>query len=161
MTGETPDERFEWRETYFVLFRSADRPMLSAVEQEVRSLGGHFELHHGTADEAGRLQTLNIVSPQDHSALDIDFVSGEEVNLQVAELTKEIRAGSCLEPAKLARLPVCDARFEVMHFEELVDGADPEDIDEAFDPSALLVVLEKLIELTKGVGVDPQTGTLM
>jgi hypothetical protein len=48
----------------------------------------------------------------------------------------------------------------VLHFEQVPDE-DAEDAgeDEILDPSALLVVLGALAKLTKGVAVDPQSGT--
>ena len=47
----------------------------------------------------------------------------------------------------------------LIHFAEVADGAD--DSDEMLDPSALLLVLEALVQLTGGVGVDPQSGSLI
>lgn len=156
----TIDERFEWRETYFILFPSAKRPTLQQVEKTVRKLGSHFELSGEEADDEGLLETLHIRSPEDHSALEVDYLRGDEVLLQVEELSKQMR-GETDERDKLSRLKKCDARFEVMHFEEMGDGYDRDEADEVFDPSALLVVLDALIDLTGGVGVDPQSGTLL
>jgi hypothetical protein len=154
------DERFEWRETYFILFSSAKRPTLKQVEKTVLKLGSHFELSGEEADDDGLLETLHIRSPEDHSALEIDYLCGDEVLMQVEELTKQMR-GETNEHDKLARLKKCDARFEVMHFEEMGDGYDREEADEVFDPSALLVVLDALIDLTGGVGIDPQSGSFL
>jgi hypothetical protein len=64
-----------------------------------------------------------------------------------------------VERAKLARLPQCDARLDIMHFEQVVESEDGE--DDMLDPSALLLVLEALVKLTGGVGIDPQAGALM
>ena len=154
------DERFEWRETYFILFPSAKRPTLKQVEKTVQKLGSHLELSGQEADDDGLIETLHIRSPEDHSALEVDYLSGDEVLMQVEELTKQMR-GETSERDKLARLKKCDARFEIMHFEEMGDGYDRDEADEVFDPSALLVVLDSLIELTGGVGIDPQSGTLL
>jgi hypothetical protein len=154
------DDRFEWRETYFILFPSGKRPQLKQVEKSIRRLGPHLEIGDSEADNSGLLESMHIRSPEDHSALEIDFISGEEVLTQVAELTKQLR-GESSEREKLAQLKNCDARFEIMHFEEMGDGLDPEETDEIFDPSALLAVLDALVELTDGVGVDPQSGTLL
>ena len=154
------DDRFEWRETYFILFPVGKRPALAKVEKTVRRLGSHLELSGQEADESGLIEALHIRSPEDHSALEIDYVSGEEVSMQVEELTKQMR-GESAERDKLARLKKCDARFEIMHFEEMGDGFDPEESDEVFDPSALLVVLDALVELTGGVGVDPQSSMFL
>jgi hypothetical protein len=93
--------------------------------------------------------------------LEIEYASGDEVREQVSTLKSEMRPGEGVDGAKLARLPKCDARFEIMHFEQMVEEMPGDDADEVFDPSALLVVLDALIELTDGVGVDPQSGTLM
>ncbi|HUY92748.1 MAG TPA: hypothetical protein VMV10_28670 [Pirellulales bacterium] len=153
------DDRYEWRETYFVLFQSRKRPLLSDVEAAFEGLG-QFQLTEPAADAEGRIEALNIVSPEDHSALEIDYLSGDEVLLQVEELTKELRGESGYAD-KLAKLRRCDARFEVMHFEEMVDAAPDDEGDEVFDPSALLMALETLVKLTDGVGVDPQAGTLL
>lgn len=154
------DDRYEWRETYFVLFQSRKRPLLSDVEAAFKGLGSQFQLTEPAADAEGRIEALNIVSPEDHSALEIDYLSGDEVLLQVEELTKELRGESGYAD-KLAKLRRCDARFEVMHFEEMVDLAADDEEDEVFDPSALLMALETLVKLTDGVGVDPQAGTLL
>ena len=154
------DDRFEWRETYFVLFQSRKRPLLRDVEAAFNALGGQFQLTEPAADDEGRIEALNVVSPEDHSALEIDYLSGDEVLLQVAELTKELR-GETGYAEKLSKLQRCDARFEVMHFEEMVDAPPEDEGDEAFDPSALLMALETLVKLTDGVGVDPQAGTLL
>ena len=58
---------------------------------------------------------------------------------------------------KIAR---CDARLDVLHFEQLVDN-DDEEPEEMLDPSALLIVLNGLAKLTGGVALDPQAGTLL
>jgi hypothetical protein len=154
-------DRFEWRETYFVVFESTHRPLLADVEAAVKRLRGHFRLTEPMADDEGRIESLNVVSPEDHSALEIDYLCGNEVVEQVVQLMGEIRKGGDADREKLKKLRGCDARFEVMHFEEMVEGADEGEDDEAFDPSALLVVLDALVELTDGVGVDPQSGSLL
>ncbi|MEX2122048.1 MAG: hypothetical protein WD847_20880 [Pirellulales bacterium] len=161
MSPTPQDDQFEWRETYFVLFEAARRPLLRQVQKAVRELGGHFQVKSAAADAAGHIETLNIVSPRDHSALEIEYASGDEVREQVSALKSEMRPGEGVDGGKLARLPKCDARFEIMHFEQMVEEMPGDDADEVFDPSALLVVLDALIELTDGVGVDPQSGTLM
>jgi hypothetical protein len=61
---------------------------------------------------------------------------------------------------KLARIPHCDVRFDIMHFEQMTDDQIDEG-EEMLDPSALLLVMDALVELTGGVGVDPQSGALM
>src|SRR5579863_6679467 len=141
---DSEGSRFEWRETYFVLFQADRRPLLTDVETAVKRLRGHFLLTEPMADDEGRIESINVVSPEDHSALEIDYHAGNEVIAQAAELGGEIRQAGDADREKLKKLRGCDARFEVMHFEEMPDVVDEADDDEVFDPSALLVVLDAL-----------------
>ncbi|HEY4311457.1 MAG TPA: hypothetical protein VGN12_18560 [Pirellulales bacterium] len=154
-------ENFQWRETYFVLFRSAKRPTLAKVEATLRELGSHYQLADMQAGEGDTFESLTLFSPDDFAALDISYLAGEDVQDQVASLVEELRPGEGVEPAKLALLPKCDARFDVMHFEQMIGNDAGEEADEMLDPSTLLLVLEALVELTGGVGIDPQSGSLM
>ena len=63
--------------------------------------------------------------------------------------------------ARLARIRQCDARFDVLHFEQLVNFEGENETDDMLDPSALLVVLDALASETKGIAVDPQAGTFL
>ena len=117
------------------------------------------------ADDDGGFESLTLRSPQDYSALDISYVSGEEVQTQGVELVEEMRPNTTdpEERAKLARLPQCDARLDILHFEEIVGGGGggEEEGDETLDPSTLLNVLDALVRMTGGIGVDPQSGSVM
>ncbi len=154
------DRGYKWRETYFVLFDSNRRPTLDALRDALEHLSGRFEILNPAADENGLVDSLTLHSPQDYAALDISYVEGAEVHEQGAALAKEMKgtAADATEKAKIARLPKCNARFDVLHFEEVVDE-DSE--DEMLDPSALLLVLATLAKLTHGVGIDPSSGTVM
>jgi hypothetical protein len=155
------DGRYRWRETYFVLFRAADRPKLKKVERALAALDERYELHNARADDQGRFESLTLVSPDDYAALDICFLEGEEVREQVGELAKEIKPAD-LSPAGQkahAQLAQCDARYDVLHFEQ-VTGDDDED-DEMLDPGSLFLVLGELAKLCRGVAVDPQSGTIL
>ena len=59
---------------------------------------------------------------------------------------------------KLKRLKNFDARFDIFHFEQEVEAVEE---DELFDPAALLLLMEKLAELCRGIGYDPQSQSLM
>ncbi len=158
-------EGYQWRETYFVLFDEARRPKLLDVERMLKKLNSRFELVDSVADESGKIESLTIVAPDDYAALDICYLVGEEVVEQGAELVKELKKADLddTERAKVARLPKLHAKFDLLHFERVADGGmpDEEDPDEMLDPSALLIVLDALVDLTKGVGVDPQSGTIV
>jgi hypothetical protein len=105
-----------------------------------------------------------MLSPDDNAAMDISFVSGEEVQEHTQELVEEM-AGLVgkKELARLKKLPEFDARLDVFHFEQLsFEGpTEEDDIDEFMDPGSLLIVLEKLARLTGGIGVDQESGSLI
>src|SRR5690349_3502298 len=155
-------DEYKWRETYFVLFDSAKRPTLSQIEEVLRDLNERFELTNATADEDGRFESITVMSPDDYAALDISYEAGEEVVEQAKTLNQEMKpsAADNEERAKLKQLLACDARFDLLHFEQMTDDEPDEDeLDEMLDPSALLIVMDALVELTGGVGVDPASGT--
>lgn len=158
------NNRYRWRETYFVLFRAEDRPALPAVQKALRQLDARYELTNPSADEADRFESLTLISHDDFAALDICFTEGEEVREQVQDLVEELRPMACETgcEAQLKQVRQCDARFDVLHFEEVSESLEDEDdvLDEPLDPSALLLVLAELARLTGGVAVDPQSGTI-
>jgi hypothetical protein len=156
-------ENFQWRETYFVLFDAGKRPSLVRVEKALKTLSDRFQITGGAADEEGHFESVTLLSPDDYAALDISYVAGDEVREQGEALYQELKpsVSDDHERAQLARLPKCDARFDLFHFEEITAATAGDEPDEMLDPSALLVVLEALARLTKGVGVDPQSGTLL
>ncbi|MGD9721626.1 MAG: hypothetical protein AB7O59_05940 [Pirellulales bacterium] len=156
-------DEYKWRETYFVLFDSARRPSLKKVERVLRNLNDRFELSNAMADEDGRFESITVMSPDDYAALDISYETGEEVVEQGALLRQELKSSAADddERTKVERLPKCDARFDLLHFEQVTDDEPQDEMDEILDPSALLIVLDALVELTDGVGVDPASGTLL
>src|ERR1700678_4116764 len=108
-------ENFQWRETYFVLFDIGKRPTLARVEKVLKGLNERFQITAGVADEQGQFESLTLLSPDDYAALDISYVSGDEVLEQGESLFQEMKSsvGDPHERAQLARLPKCDARFDL------------------------------------------------
>lgn len=156
---ESNDENLEWRETYFVLFDSAQRPDADRVRKAITALKDHFEIRAISADDEGLFESVTVLAPEDHAALEISYLTGDDVREQSQALAKEL--SSCGEASeRLAKLKRFDARFDVMHFEAM-DDADYDDGEELFDPSALLLVVESLAKLTKGIAVDPQSGLML
>ncbi len=155
------DGQFRWRETYFVMFDVQKRPTLKVVQKSLSRLGCRLTLTNLNADEEGRFESLTVLAPDDFAALDVCYLSGAEVSEQAEELSEQIQAPACSkgERARLERLRHCTGRFDVLHFEQITDVE--EEPEEMLDPSTLLVVLEALVEMTDGVAIDPQSGTLM
>jgi hypothetical protein len=154
------NDRYQWRETYFVLFPSARRPKLTEVQQRLASLSNRYTLENPGGDEEGRFESVTVISPDDFAALDVCYTGGDEVLEHGQELAQEL-AGT-IEPDQrplLKRVKQMDGRFDVLHFEQ-VEAADESEGDDLLDPSALLAVMEELARMTDGIAIDPQSGTI-
>lgn len=155
------DRNYQYRDTYFVLFPRANRPGEEKLKAMLKELGGKFEsgeIRHSN----GQIESLTLIDPQDYSAMDIAYVEGEDVLAQIKEIREEFRAitvrGEDLE--KLNRLKAFDARFDIFHFEQVVES-DGDNDDEYVDPGGLLLLMDKLVEVCGGVGYDPQSQSLI
>jgi hypothetical protein len=153
------NDRYRWRETYFVLFNEKNRPTAKQVEKDLKKLGSRYEISDIRTDDKNQFESLTMTSPADFAAMDVTYISGEEVTEQVKEFSSEIKNTTLTEEEikKVAKLPQCNARFDVFHFEEVVDDEE----DEVLDPGALLIVLEHLANLCDGVCIDPQSGSVL
>ena len=157
------NSRYRWRETYFVLFDSANRPMAETIAKVLCGLNNRYELTNLTADDSGRFESLTLLSPEDFAALDICFTSGAEVIEHCASLADEMEAAPC-EPGEklpLKEIRQCNGRFDVLHFEQVSDSHPEDESDEMLDPSALLLVLGELAKITRGMAIDPQSGAIL
>jgi hypothetical protein len=158
------DSRYRWRETYFVLFHAKKRPTLKSVTKMLSALNKRFELTDLNADDQGRIDSLTLISPDDFAALDICYTGGAEVLEQSASLGDDLKKLGVEGPPPVPweQIKKYDGRFDVLHFEQIAEGAeDDSEDDEMLDPSALLVVLAALAKCTGGVAVDPQAGTFI
>ena len=157
------NDQYTWRETYFVLFEEKNRPTGEQVRQALAELGPRYQVENVSSNEAGLCESLTLLSPDDYAAMDITYVSGNEVQEQMDDVLSQVRnSPMCEDPElTLARVARCDARFDLFHFEQIVFESLEEDSEEFLDPGALLVVLEQLASLCQGVGFDPASGSVM
>lgn len=155
---------YHWRETYFILFDSKNRPTISQIERALGDLGDRFELSLPAADAEGRFESITVASPPDHVALEISYECGEAVIEQGTELAKQLKGEAQSE--QLAKLLRADARLDVMHFEHVTENSwaednGDEDLDDLIDPSCLLLVVDALVELCRGIPIDPASGAIL
>ena len=157
------DDCYRWRETYFVLFQQADRPSASDIQKALHALAPRIQIREMRAGSHDQLESLTLVSPDDFAAMDISYVEGEEVAEQVQQWLENLtwEQLSKEERRKWELLKSCDARFDVYHFEQVIAGEEDEDDESFLDPGALLIVLQRLAKLCRGVGLDPQSGTVV
>jgi hypothetical protein len=156
------DSRYQWRETYFVLFDRQHRPSAAEVRKSLSELG-KLEVQEVQGDEKGLLESVTVLSHADAAGMDITFVGGDEVKEQIAELKKEWKGQKFPpdEQAKVQRALAANARFDIYHFEEIGDSFLDNEEDEILDPATLLLVLGRLARLCHGVGIDPQAGAVL
>ncbi len=155
------DNRYEWRETYFIFFLDKSRPSKSQMEKFLKELGSRYKVRDVRTDDDHRFESATVLAPDDYAGMDVTYVAGDEVREQLDEMLEEIGKATLNvgQVDKLAKIAKCNARFDIYHFEQV--ASEEADEDEMLDPGALLIVLERLTKLCDGVGFDPQTGTLM
>lgn len=157
------DNRYQWRETYFVLFQQKHRPKVEDVKQALSDLGSRISIPHVQSAQDGYLESMTVLSHADAAGMDITFVAGDEVQEQLAELKEDWQQRKLdpQEKLRLLQLLKSDARYDVFHFEELSDLGADEDDDGPLDPGTLLLVLSRLAHLCRGLSLDPQSGELL
>lgn len=156
-------EGYEWRETYIVFFERTHRPSLAQVKKRLLKLGKQYRLDGEAADIDGGFEAISLISDSDFAAVDLAYEDGDEVAEQAKSMARDCKP-SQLDPEErkqFERLKKCDAKLDLLHFENRA-GDDPLDDadDEMLDPSALLLVLDTMVDLTGGVGIDPASGSL-
>lgn len=116
------DDRYEWRETYFVLFPSTRRPSLREVHNALGKLYPNIRLRDSQSDEEGNLEILSVISTENCAGIDIIYQQGEsvtyEMNALIDEIEKQTSSMKSIETLEKARF--YDAKLEILHFEQVV-----------------------------------------
>ena len=159
------NDEYQWRETFFILFAEEHRPSAKLVSQTLHKLNSRYRITQVQADEAGKFESLTLESPDDYAAMDVSFVSGEDVVEQTARLVSDLLKSARTPDQKAAarQLNQYRCRFDVLHFEQLVfvGRVEEADEDDLMDPGALLSVMEHITRLCHGVIVDPQANCIL
>jgi len=152
------DDNYVYRDTFFIYLKLENRSTADHVKECIEALSEKYEISN-LKDEDGKFDSITIRSPYDSSAMDIAYVQGDEVLENIAELMRDFRTITLSgdDHKKLQLLNECNARFDVFHFEQKSDNADE---GAMLDPGGLLLVMERLVTLSQGVGLDPQSKTL-
>jgi len=153
---------YRWRDTYFILFDESNRPTADAMREVLEALGDRFEVREVRSDANGAFESLTLLSPIDYAGMDITYTAGEDVVVQVDELSREMLKSGLTkeEKEKLKRIKTYTARLEIFHFEQIAD-TQYDDEDEILDPGGLLIVMDVLTEFCQGIAIDPQAGAFM
>ena len=156
------DPLFRWRETFLVVFDESNRPTTESVKQALARVG-KFDAEQCNQTETGLIESLTVTNSIDCVGLDIVFVEGEEASEQIEELRSEISPDDLLpgQEEMIEQLAGCNARLDILHFEQLTASFSEDDDEEFLDPGSLLGVAEALAQLVGGVAVDPGSGTFV
>ena len=113
-------------------------------------------------NESGLLEAVTMISQNDYAGLDISYIDGEDVSDQIEEFFSLIDIDDLMpgEDELVARLPLCNARFDILHFENIAGAMGEEDLD-FMDPGAMLIVAQQLATVVDGIAIDPNSGTFI
>ena len=124
------DNRYCWRETYFILCHPERRPKLASVEKGLAKLFPGLRIRDSQADANGHLEMRSVISLEDNAVLDIDYQAGESITQETMSLLEqfqyETQTTQSLEQIDRAR--EFEARLELLHFEQ-VEPRHPNDPD--------------------------------
>jgi hypothetical protein len=156
------NDRYRWRETFFLMFEAQNRPTLDGMKKVLQNLGQGIELGETRCDDDGVFESLTMLANEDNAAMDIVYSGADDVLEQRDELIAELRGnGDDDDGEKLKRIEKADARLEVFHFEETAWDPDIDENEEMLDPGTVLMVLDLLANFCDGIAVDPQSGTFL
>jgi hypothetical protein len=113
------DDRYNWRETYFVYFESPNRPKLSPVRRALKTHAPLLNINDIKADSYGNLLSMTLASYEDHAALEIVSREGNEVLSDVRHLVHTLKEeASADDISQLQRIALCTMRLDIHHFEQ-------------------------------------------
>ena len=114
------DDRYDWRETYFVYFESAHRPKLPEVRRALQSYASFFNIIDSQSDANGDLVAITIASYEDHAALEILYREGSDMLTEARHLAQSLKKeASPEERMQLQKIVQYKSRFDVHHFEQM------------------------------------------
>jgi len=118
------DDRYDWRETYFVYFESSLRPKLSEIRRALKTYAPFFNILNSKVETDGSLVGMTIASYENHAALEIVYREGKDVLTEIQHLVRTLKKDATAEElSKLHKIVQCKTRFDVHHFEQTAGTA--------------------------------------
>ena len=154
------NNEYRWRETFFVLMKSSDRPLGEVLRNTLSNINRKYDLSESRTNDEAQFESITLYSPDDNAAMDITYLDGEDVMDQLEEMINDMKRNVTSDEEReiVTQLPKCNARLDIYHFEKLTFIGSDDEEEEFLDPGSLLIVLEELAGLCNGIAVDPQTG---
>jgi hypothetical protein len=157
------DPNYRWRDTFLVLFDDEQRPTIELALSAIQKIG-KFEMQNLSESESRHIESMTITSNVDLVGLEIFYVAGAEVVEETEALVLELTEDALLlgNEDSLTQLSTANARFDILHFEQITENAnEPSDDNELMDPGSLLAVTAALASLVNGVAVDPSSASFV
>jgi len=118
------DNRYDWRETYFVYFESSHRPRLPEIRRALHAFAPLLNVLDSKAEANGNLVAMTIASYENHAALEIVYREGNDVLTEAQHLVRSLKKEATAEErSRLQKIVQCKARFDVHHFEQTAGTA--------------------------------------
>ena len=116
------DDRYDWRETYFVYFESSHRPKMPEVRRALRIYAPFLSTLDYKTEPDGSLVAMTLASYEDHAALEIVYQEGDAVTAEARNFARSLKEEASEEEClKLQKIAQCKMRFDVNHFEQTAD----------------------------------------
>ena len=118
------DDRYDWRETYFVYFESSHRPKLPEIRRALKTYAPLFYILDSKAESNGHLVAMTIASYENHAALEIVYREGNDILTEIQHLIRSLaQEATAEELSKLQKIAQYKTRLDVHHFEQLAETA--------------------------------------
>ena len=116
------DDRYQWRETYFVLFDPEKRPKMESIRTGLQSVFGSLHIRGSQEDELGQLEMLSVASYEDFAAIDMVYREGDQVIAEMQAILEELvnLTSTKQNRLKIMKAGKCSAKLDVMHFEQMI-----------------------------------------
>ena len=116
------DDRYDWRETYFIYFEPSHRPKLPEVRRAIKTDAPFFSVLDCKAEPDGSLVALTIASYENHAAVEIVYREGKAVQTEIQHLVRSLKKeATATEQTKLQKIVQYKTRLDVHHFEQTAD----------------------------------------
>jgi hypothetical protein len=140
------DDRYQWRETYFVLFDPVKKPQLQEIRKGFERMFKSLEIREAIADEQGGIESLSVASHGDFAAIDLIYQCGDHVIAETNAMSEVmLPATSPKNRKKLEKAKKHRARLDVLHFEQMEPNSHPESQE---DPVFTFAALQPLATIS-------------
>ncbi|MDR3182306.1 MAG: hypothetical protein LBT89_05175 [Planctomycetaceae bacterium] len=113
------DDRYTFRETYFVYFDTVHRPKLTVFRRALQSRAPFLRINESRAESDDRLVAMQIASYDDHAAVEFVYREGNDVLNEIRSMAQILKKDALPDEVdKLKKIVQYKSRFDINHFEQ-------------------------------------------